>query len=108
MTSSGEELQPAKWFSHFFAKLSGFEPYPWQTILFRELLESRNPEELCLPTGLGKTAVMHVWLLALAWEIVHPPRKQAVPRRLVWVYVGFSGGKDNFRDHLIAAPLKRF
>src|SRR5579884_4465 len=85
MTSSGEELQPAKWFSHFFAKLSGFEPYPWQTVLFRELLESRNPEELCLPTGLGKTAVMHVWLLALAWEIVHPPRKQAVPRRLVWV-----------------------
>src|SRR5581483_8304703 len=85
MKSDGEELQPSEWFEHFFVQLSGFDPYPWQTVLFCELLEGRNPDELCLPTGLGKTAVMHVWLLALSWELLHRPRKQAVPRRLVWV-----------------------
>ena len=69
-------------FADAFQKLTGNAPFPWQTALYRRFLEDRPdniPASCNLPTGLGKTMVIAVWLLALATA----PGK--VPRRLVYV-----------------------
>ena len=60
-------------------------PYRWQQDLFQELILGNYPSPVCLPTGLGKTSVMTVWLLALAWQAREDAWKRTVPVRLVWV-----------------------
>jgi CRISPR-associated endonuclease/helicase Cas3 len=73
-------------FQRLFAALTGTErPYSWQEHLFKEFLADRYPDSVCVPTGLGKTSLMHVWLLALIWEAIHRPGARRVPLRLVWV-----------------------
>ena len=56
----------------------GFAPYPWQIKLFERMVDSDLPDALDIPTGLGKTSVMLVWLLARL-------EKPSLPRRLVYV-----------------------
>lgn len=56
----------------------GFKAFPWQEELLRRLLSGASPEALDIPTGLGKTAVMAVWLVARVCGA-------AVPTRLVYV-----------------------
>lgn len=60
------------------AEALGFEPFPWQRRLLSEFLEGKVPRALDLPTGLGKTSVMAIWLLARA-------AGANLPRRLVYV-----------------------
>ena len=62
-----------------FEALTGHTPMPWQELLYQRFIAGDFPQSLSLPTGLGKTTVIHIWLLALA---VEPTR---VPRRLVYV-----------------------
>jgi hypothetical protein len=38
-----------------------------------------------MPTGLGKTSVMAIWLLALAEQARRGPEFVKLPRRLIWV-----------------------
>ncbi len=66
-------------FSRAFEALEGFEPFPWQEALFARLANGEIPGCCDLPTGLGKTSVIAVWLIALALV----PDK--VPRRLVYI-----------------------
>ena len=61
-----------------YTHLTGKNPLRWQVRLFRELLKEPTLTEIDIPTGLGKTAVMALWLIALAWGT-------DVPRRLVYV-----------------------
>jgi len=56
----------------------GFTPYPWQVSLFQRMVEGRLPEALDIPTGLGKTSVMPIWLLA---RLENPH----LPRRLIYI-----------------------
>ncbi len=56
----------------------GAHPFPWQVELLKRLLDDRIPSAVDVPTGLGKTAVMAVWLVARA-------AGAPVPRRLVYV-----------------------
>ena len=50
-----------------FAALTGAPaPVSWQTRLFGKLRDGDVPPALDLPTGLGKTSVIVLWLLALA------------------------------------------
>ncbi|MPZ35513.1 MAG: type I-U CRISPR-associated helicase/endonuclease Cas3 [Rhodospirillales bacterium] len=66
-------------FDKDFAALSGFDrPLLWQRRLFLALLEGDVPSAVDLPTGLGKTSVMTIWLIARA----HGAK---LPRRLVYV-----------------------
>lgn len=53
-------------------------PFPWQIRLLHDLLAGRVPRALDLPTGLGKTSVMAIWLVALALGA-------RLPRRLVYL-----------------------
>lgn len=56
----------------------GADPYPWQIRLFQALSRGSPPESLDIPTGLGKTAVVVLYLLALA-------AGAPLPRRLAYV-----------------------
>jgi CRISPR-associated endonuclease/helicase Cas3 len=84
-------------FDHAFAALTGHPPFPWQRRLFRRFVgETHDGERFpacSLPTGLGKTSVMAVWLLALAASADNAERGRLrggdgrgdVPRRLAYV-----------------------
>ena len=65
-------------FDPAFETLTDHTPFRWQRRLFHELCQGRLPLAVDIPTGLGKTAVMVVWLLARA-------AGAALPRRLVYV-----------------------
>ena len=72
-------MPPAFGFGDAFAALTGYAPFPWQRRLFEEHFSCGTlPPAVDIPTGLGKTAVMAVWLLARA-------AGAALPRRLVYV-----------------------
>ena len=66
-------------FDAAFEALTGHPPFPWQRRLFGEWLScGKLPSAVDIPTGLGKTAVMALWLLARAGGA-------PLPRRLVYV-----------------------
>jgi CRISPR-associated endonuclease/helicase Cas3 len=63
-----------------FKALTGNPPFPWQAKLFHEwFAKGKVPPSCNLPTGLGKTSVMAIWLIALARGVC------TLPRRLVYV-----------------------
>jgi CRISPR-associated endonuclease/helicase Cas3 len=53
-------------FDDQFAALAGPKPFRWQRRLFERLVGGHVPSVLDLPTGLGKTSVMAIWLVARA------------------------------------------
>jgi CRISPR-associated endonuclease/helicase Cas3 len=65
-------------FPAFFRAIWGHDPFPWQEELSRRFVDGKIDRALDIPTGLGKTAVMAVWLFARACGA-------KVPRRLVYV-----------------------
>ena len=65
-------------FDSAFEALTGHPPFRWQRRLFGMLRSGDLPRAVDIPTGLGKTAVMALWLLARAGGAV-------LPRRLVYV-----------------------
>ncbi|MEM7697187.1 MAG: type I-U CRISPR-associated helicase/endonuclease Cas3 [Verrucomicrobiota bacterium] len=72
-----------KSFEQQFACLTGFSPFPWQTAFYNQLVATGVGESLpsiaSIPTGLGKTNVVAIWLIALARS------PETIPRRLVYV-----------------------
>jgi CRISPR-associated endonuclease/helicase Cas3 len=68
-------------FPSIFEALTETKPFPWQTALFYRFIAVTEtfPASASIPTGLGKTSIVAIWLLALA---LHPSR---VPRRLIYV-----------------------
>ena len=74
-------MQPVDFDAAFLA-LTGNRPFPWQRPLYERFVADRKdniPDACNLPTGLGKTLVVAIWLIALA----NSPAK--MPRRLVYV-----------------------
>ena len=66
-------------FDSNFERLMGFPPFEWQNGLYRDYFaKGQIPSALDIPTGLGKTRVMALWLIALA-------ARANLPRRLVYV-----------------------
>lgn len=70
-------LQPID-FAEAFKALTGHAPFPWQARLFEQISACDLPSAVDIPTGLGKTSVMAIWLLARATGA-------PLPRRLVYV-----------------------
>lgn len=76
-------------FDNQFLSLTGFSPMKWQRRLFERFVNAGLPgaqdiPTICdIPTGLGKTSVIVIWLLAL----VQQAKSSAVrlPRRLVYI-----------------------
>ena len=68
-------------FAPAFHALTGNAPFPWQQAMY-DLMVEGHFEKLSscnLPTGLGKTSVIAIWLIALA------NASEKVPRRLVYI-----------------------
>jgi len=62
---------------------NGYAPLGWQWRLFKQFCQNDIRKVCDLPTGLGKTSVIHIWLLALRRQILeNMPR---LPTRLVYV-----------------------
>lgn len=68
-------------FERAFRALTGRTPFPWQGEVYRRLSAGdwKRLTACDIPTGLGKTAVIPIWLIALA------NRGGVIPRRLVYV-----------------------
>jgi len=64
--------------SEAFQQLTGFPIGRWQRRLLDMLLSGEPPPGVALPTGIGKTSVMTLWLIARGFGA-------ALPRRLVYV-----------------------
>jgi len=96
----------------------GYVPYQWQIDLFYEWCDGKF-RPIAIPTGLGKTSVMLVWLLALARQATDGPSSVNLPRRLVYVVdrrtvvdqsteiaEGMARWLDENPDHLVALALR--
>lgn len=70
--------QAAIWLAHAMDLERPAQVFPWQRSLLQIMLDGRVPGTLDIPTGLGKTGVMAVWLVA---RTMGAP----VPRRLTYV-----------------------
>ncbi len=57
---------------------TGYTPFRWQMRLLRRFIAADLPAAVDVPTGLGKTSVMALWLIALG-------EGARLPRRLVYV-----------------------
>lgn len=67
-------------FIGFFRGVHGFDPYPWQVRLTRQVMDTGTwPDSVELPTGSGKTALLDIAVFALA------ARPDVTPRRVVLV-----------------------
>ena len=61
-----------------FRLLTEQPPFPWQCELYERFVAGNLPSRVILPTGLGKTSIVALWVLALA-------AGARLPRRLVYV-----------------------
>ena len=69
-------------FRELFKSLTGNDPFPWQRELGRRLLDGDIPAGCNLPTGMGKTSVIPIWLICLGLQA--QSGQIALPRRLVY------------------------
>jgi len=63
-----------------YEALTGYPPFRWQQRLWAEMVAGNLPEVIDIPTGLGKTAIIPIWLLAIAAQ-----SPLTLPRRLIYV-----------------------
>ena len=70
-------------FSSDFQELTGYEPLPWQSRLYDRLYAGDIPRVCDIPTGLGKTMVIPIWLIALTHQQM--AGQGTLPRRLVYI-----------------------
>jgi CRISPR-associated endonuclease/helicase Cas3 len=63
-----------------YKTLTGYPPFRWQRRLWGELVAGKLPDAIDIPTGLGKTSIIPIWLLAI---VAQSPL--TLPRRLVYV-----------------------
>ncbi len=83
MSESNHRSADADSLADLFATLTAdngecHRPFRWQQRLLDRLLQGELPDAVDVPTGLGKTAVMALWLIALG-------KGAKLPRRLVYV-----------------------
>ena len=62
----------------YFREIVRHDPYPWQRRLYKRLVEGSVPRALDIPTGLGKTLCVLLFLLARI-------RNTALPTRVIYI-----------------------
>jgi CRISPR-associated endonuclease/helicase Cas3 len=80
------QTDPDVFFLKHYPSLTGDQPFPWQRKLFAEFTDGtpRFRAHCPVPTGLGKTSVIAIWLLALAYRAMNG-KLTGFPRRLAYV-----------------------
>lgn len=81
----GSNSSREQFFESNYAALREQPPMRWMRRLFLKLTDGWHPNLVDLPTGTGKTDLVVVWVLALAWYGLHKATNKPVPIRLVWV-----------------------
>lgn len=76
---SGTNIQ----FNVAFQALTGHPPMKWQVRLFDRMMQPSLPTACDLPTGLGKTSVIPIWVIALASQA--NDESINLPRRLIYI-----------------------
>lgn len=72
-------------FSETFKRMTGHGPMPWQLALYRDYFRvGMVPDQCDIPTGLGKTSVLAIWLIAWA-SGAEDGAAAKLPRRLAYV-----------------------
>src|SRR5579863_8765398 len=61
----------------------GPDPLKWQIRLFQHFCANEVRRVCDLPTGMGKTSIIHLWMLALRHQMRE--KKPRLPTRLVYV-----------------------
>ncbi len=78
------KLRAMRDFTSLFKSLTDHSPFAWQERLFKDLVENRITHSCNIPTGLGKTSVIPIWLVALVTQIDRG-YEQMLPRRLIYI-----------------------
>jgi CRISPR-associated endonuclease/helicase Cas3 len=74
VAASARAEQARRWLQRALGLEAAAEPFPWQFELLRRFRQGEGVSLLDIATGLGKTAVMAVWLVARALGAALPPR----------------------------------
>lgn len=74
-----------QFFESNYTALREQPPMLWMRRLFLRLTNGWHPTLVDLPTAAGKTDVIIIWVLVLAWHGSQNATTAPVPRRLVWV-----------------------
>ena len=73
-------------FPLFYRAINNRDPFPWQSRLAREVAQTEKwPEEIGVPTGLGKTACLDIAVWWLASQAHLPPKERRAPTRIWWI-----------------------
>ncbi len=81
---AGMESMPA--FSEFYRAINNREPFPWQARLASRVAQDEKwPEEIGVPTGLGKTSCLDIAVWWLASQADRHPRQRTAPTRIWWL-----------------------
>lgn len=71
-------------FPAFIREVHRHRPFPWQDDYLKKVVAQGRWLDLDIPTGLGKTTVIDVWVFLLAWQYVNG-HDRTVPLRLFFV-----------------------
>ncbi len=73
-------------FGDFYKAVNDRPPFPWQADLARRISQDNSwPEEIGVPTGLGKTACLDIAVWWLASQAHLHPLARSAPTRIWWV-----------------------
>ena len=79
-------MAPAPAFADFYRAIHGRAPFPWQTRLAKHVTQTDEwPQEVGVPTGLGKTACLDIAVWWLATQTDRDPARRAASTRIWWV-----------------------
>jgi hypothetical protein len=79
------QTQAREFFHAHYQRLRSQGPMWWMGRMYDDVIAGHYPRLVDLPTGAGKTELVVIWLLALAWSGTNRAGCLPVPRRLVWV-----------------------
>ena len=73
-------------FPRFYRAINGRDPFPWQSRLADQVAGTEAwPEEVGVPTGLGKTACLDIAVWWLASQADREPAARTAPTRIWWL-----------------------
>lgn len=79
-------LPEAPPFPLFYRAINGRDPFPWQSRLAGQVAHAEAwPEEVGVPTGLGKTACLDIAVWWLASQADREPAARTAPTRIWWL-----------------------
>ena len=86
MTEAPKNLPEVPDFEDFYKAVNDRAPFPWQARLARQISQDNSwPEEIGVPTGLGKTACLDIAVWWLASQAHLRPLARSAPTRIWWV-----------------------